>query len=217
MSPHRRGLAEQQQQQQQPKAGLSPARSGESGRPTAGGGGVTGVVGQVDAVVAASGGAPSSGSFGVGGFPATEDAAPAPERTTDIAGTTQEQVAAPFSSVVSSAEPAAVGPGKEMTVSSRKKAAAKAKAKQREAAAAPPPPPSSSSAQMSRAERKSRQAMEKLGLRTVKGVFRMTIKTSNGVVFVVKSPDVFKHPHQVRPAIPGAPDTRAIPDACSHS
>lgn len=49
----------------------------------------------------------------------------------------------------------------------------------------------------SRAERKSRQAMHKLGLRTVEGVFRMTMKTSNGVVFIVKSPDVFKHPQQV--------------------
>lgn len=48
-----------------------------------------------------------------------------------------------------------------------------------------------------RAERKSRQAMAKLGLRTVAGVFRVTMKTSNGHIFVVKEPDVFKHPQQV--------------------
>ncbi len=208
VSPHRRGLAEQQQQQQQqPKAGLSPTRSGEYGRETAGGGAVTGIVGPTDAAVAASGIAPSSGSSSVGGFPATAEAAPASGMTADAVGTTKEQVAAPSSSVVSSAapaaaEPTAVGAGKEKTVSGRKKAAARAKAKQREAAAvaaaaAATPLPSSSSTHMSRAERKSRQAMEKLGLRTVKGVFRMTMKTSNGVVFVVKSPDVFKHPQQV--------------------
>lgn len=60
----------------------------------------------------------------------------------------------------------------------------------------PPGPPPPAPAQ-NRAERKSRQAMEKLGLRTVKGVFRMTMRMSNGVVFVVKRPDVFKHPQQV--------------------
>lgn len=51
---------------------------------------------------------------------------------------------------------------------------------------------------LSRAERKSRQALDKVGLRPVPGgVFRMTMKASNGVVFVVKDPDVFKHPKQV--------------------
>lgn len=53
------------------------------------------------------------------------------------------------------------------------------------------------SAAQNRAERKSRLAMEKLGLRAVDGVFRMTMRTSGGAVFVVKSPDVFKHPQQV--------------------
>lgn len=103
----------------------------------------------------------------------------------------------------SASGPAATG---EMTVSGRKRAAAaakaeaKAKAKQQEEEAAAAAAASSSSsvfAQMSRAERKSRQAMEKLGLRTVKGVFRMTMRTNNGAVFVVKAPDVFKHPQQV--------------------
>lgn len=92
------------------------------------------------------------------------------------------------------------------TVSGRKRAAAAAKAKAREqeaaavaaAAEAKQLEASSSLPQMSRAEKKSRQAMEKLGLRTVKGVFRMTMRTTTGVVFVVKAPDVFKHPQQVR-------------------
>lgn len=48
-----------------------------------------------------------------------------------------------------------------------------------------------------RAERKSRQAMDKLGLRPVKEVFRMTMKASNGVIFAIANPDVFKHPKQV--------------------
>ncbi|CAN0038352.1 unnamed protein product, partial [Sphacelaria rigidula] len=48
-----------------------------------------------------------------------------------------------------------------------------------------------------RAERKSRQAMNKLGLRAVPGgVYRMEMKMSHGVVFVVKNPDVFKHPRR---------------------
>lgn len=92
------------------------------------------------------------------------------------------------------------------TVSGRKRAAAAAKAKARELEAAAAAAEakkqqeasSSSFAQMSRAEKKSRQAVEKLGLRTVKGVFRMTMRTTNGVVFVVKAPDVFKHPQQAR-------------------
>ena len=95
---------------------------------------------------------------------------------------------------------------RETTVSSRKRAAAAAKGKAREqeaaaaavaAAEAKQQEGPTAFAQMSRAEKKSRQAVEKLGLRTVKGVFRMTMRTTNGVVFVVKAPDVFKHPQQV--------------------
>lgn len=85
---------------------------------------------------------------------------------------------------------------KEEAAAAAVAAAAKTKREQEAAAvamAAAEPP----SAPQNRAERKSRQAVEKLGLRTVKGVFRMTMKTSNGVVFVVKRPDVFKHPQQV--------------------
>lgn len=55
-----------------------------------------------------------------------------------------------------------------------------------------------------RAERKSRQAMNKLGLRAVPGgVYRMEMKMSHGVVFAVKNPDVFKHPRQVLCVIDG--------------
>ncbi|CAM9349024.1 unnamed protein product, partial [Discosporangium mesarthrocarpum] len=39
-------------------------------------------------------------------------------------------------------------------------------------------------------------AMEKLGLKPVRGVIRTTLRAANGVVFVVKNPDVFKHPAQ---------------------
>ncbi|CAN0393078.1 unnamed protein product, partial [Hapterophycus canaliculatus] len=100
-------------------------------------------------------------------------------------------------------ETASVDP-EPMLVSGSKAAAPNGAASQREKdsataekIAAPSPGPCSPSAQMNRAERKSRQAMEKLGLRAVKGVFRMTVKTSNGVVFVVKAPDVFKQPRKV--------------------
>ena len=49
-----------------------------------------------------------------------------------------------------------------------------------------------------RAERKSRQAMAKLGLRAVSGVFRVSMKASNGDLLVVEKPDVFKHPQQAQ-------------------
>ena len=48
-----------------------------------------------------------------------------------------------------------------------------------------------------RAERKSRQVMAKLGLRAVSGVSHVTMKASNGDIFIVENPDVFKHPRQV--------------------
>ena len=48
-----------------------------------------------------------------------------------------------------------------------------------------------------RVERKSRQALAKLGLRAVSGVFCVTMKASNGDLLIVEKPDVFKHPQQV--------------------
>ena len=45
-----------------------------------------------------------------------------------------------------------------------------------------------------RAEKKSRKAMQKLGMRPIGGVTRMAVKKSNQVLFVISNPDVFKSP-----------------------
>ncbi len=45
-----------------------------------------------------------------------------------------------------------------------------------------------------RAEKKSRKAIQKLGLRPVPGIVRMSVKKSNQVLFVITNPDVHKHP-----------------------
>jgi nascent polypeptide-associated complex subunit alpha len=45
-----------------------------------------------------------------------------------------------------------------------------------------------------RAEKKSRKAMQKLGMRPVPGVVRMSVKKSNQVLFVITKPDVYKSP-----------------------
>ncbi|EMS56645.1 Nascent polypeptide-associated complex subunit alpha-like protein [Triticum urartu] len=44
----------------------------------------------------------------------------------------------------------------------------------------------------SRSEKKSRKAMEKLGMKAITGVSRVTIKKSKTVVYVLSKPDVFK-------------------------
>jgi len=46
----------------------------------------------------------------------------------------------------------------------------------------------------SRSEKKSRKAMQKLGMKPVTGVVRVTIKKSKNILFVVTKPDVFKSP-----------------------
>eukprot|EP00580_Thalassiosira_gravida_P000037 CAMPEP_0201608108 /NCGR_PEP_ID=MMETSP0492-20130828/6988_1 /ASSEMBLY_ACC=CAM_ASM_000837 /TAXON_ID=420259 /ORGANISM="Thalassiosira gravida, Strain GMp14c1" /LENGTH=202 /DNA_ID=CAMNT_0048072817 /DNA_START=78 /DNA_END=686 /DNA_ORIENTATION=- len=46
-----------------------------------------------------------------------------------------------------------------------------------------------------RAEKKSRKAMQKLGMRPIPGVVRMSVKKSNQVLFVITQPDVFKSPN----------------------
>eukprot|EP00798_Chlamydomonas_sp_ICE-L_P019963 gene19963-26674_t len=46
----------------------------------------------------------------------------------------------------------------------------------------------------SRAEKKSRKAMQKLGMKPVPGVSRVTIKKSKNILFVITAPDVFKSP-----------------------
>mmetsp|Transcript_12803 Transcript_12803/g.22590 ORF Transcript_12803/g.22590 Transcript_12803/m.22590 type:complete len:188 (-) Transcript_12803:36-599(-) len=46
----------------------------------------------------------------------------------------------------------------------------------------------------SRSEKKSRKAMQKLGMKQVTGVTRVTIKKSKNILFVIQTPDVFKSP-----------------------
>ncbi|GBF94567.1 hypothetical protein Rsub_06682 [Raphidocelis subcapitata] len=46
----------------------------------------------------------------------------------------------------------------------------------------------------SRSEKKSRKAMQKLGMKPVPGVSRVTIRKSKNILFVIQSPDVFKSP-----------------------
>merc|ERR1719424_651353 len=45
-----------------------------------------------------------------------------------------------------------------------------------------------------RAEKKSRKAIQKLGLTQVAGVTRVTVKKSKAVCFVISNPDVYKSP-----------------------
>merc|ERR1712224_863055 len=44
----------------------------------------------------------------------------------------------------------------------------------------------------SRSEKKSRKAMQKLGMKPVQGIIRVTVKKSKNILFVIKSPDVFE-------------------------
>jgi len=46
----------------------------------------------------------------------------------------------------------------------------------------------------SRSEKKSRKAMAKLGMKPVPGITRVTVKKSKNILFVIKTPDVFKLP-----------------------
>mmetsp|Transcript_74596 Transcript_74596/g.136200 ORF Transcript_74596/g.136200 Transcript_74596/m.136200 type:complete len:413 (+) Transcript_74596:141-1379(+) len=47
---------------------------------------------------------------------------------------------------------------------------------------------------VNRAEKKSRKAVQKLGMRTVPGILRVTIKKSKNVLFVIAQPEVYKAP-----------------------
>eukprot|EP01084_Bolivina_argentea_P194899 334483_1 len=46
----------------------------------------------------------------------------------------------------------------------------------------------------SRTEKKSRKAMQKLGMKPVPGVIRVTIKKAKNILFVISQPDVYKSP-----------------------
>ena len=43
-----------------------------------------------------------------------------------------------------------------------------------------------------RSEKKSRKAMQKLGMKPVAGIIRVTVKKSKNILFVISKPDVFK-------------------------
>ncbi|KAM0846938.1 hypothetical protein ACQ4PT_025703 [Festuca glaucescens] len=53
----------------------------------------------------------------------------------------------------------------------------------------------SGKSKQSRSEKKSRKAMQKLGMKAITGVSRVTVKKSKTVMFVISKPDVFKSPH----------------------
>lgn len=48
--------------------------------------------------------------------------------------------------------------------------------------------------QQNRSEKKSRKMMQKLGMKPVPGVLRVTVKKSKNVLFVITKPDVFRSP-----------------------
>ncbi len=62
------------------------------------------------------------------------------------------------------------------------------------AAAAAPAAVAEDESRQNRAEKKSRKMMQKLGMRPVPGVLRVTVKKSKNVLFVIAKPDVFKSP-----------------------
>merc|ERR1719401_419788 len=45
-----------------------------------------------------------------------------------------------------------------------------------------------------RAEKKSRKAVSKLGMKPVPGIVRVTVKKSKNILFVISKPDVYKSP-----------------------
>jgi len=51
-----------------------------------------------------------------------------------------------------------------------------------------------SKAKQSRSEKKARKAILRLGLKTVTGVTRVTIRKSKNILFVINKPDVYKSP-----------------------
>merc|ERR1712007_205445 len=49
-------------------------------------------------------------------------------------------------------------------------------------------------AKQNRSEKKSRKAVQKLGLKPVPGIVRVTVKKSKNILFVISKPDVHKSP-----------------------
>merc|ERR1711879_490371 len=50
-------------------------------------------------------------------------------------------------------------------------------------------------AKQNRAEKKSRKAVQKLGMKPVPGIVRVTVKKSKNILFVISKPDVHKAPN----------------------
>merc|ERR1719446_496225 len=50
------------------------------------------------------------------------------------------------------------------------------------------------SGKQNRAEKKSRKAVSKLGMKPVPGIVRVTVKKSKNILFVISKPDVHKSP-----------------------
>merc|ERR1712207_112601 len=48
---------------------------------------------------------------------------------------------------------------------------------------------------INRAEKKSRKAVQKLGMKPVPGIVRVTVKKSKNILFVITKPDVHKSPN----------------------
>jgi nascent polypeptide-associated complex subunit alpha len=60
--------------------------------------------------------------------------------------------------------------------------------------AVPEIPAVSQKSKPNRNEKKSRKAMQKLGMKAVPGIIRVTVKKSKNILFVISKPDVFKSP-----------------------
>ena len=56
-----------------------------------------------------------------------------------------------------------------------------------------------------RSEKKSRKAMQKLGMRPVPGIVRVTVKKSKNILFVISKPDVHKARDAPAPLRAGRP------------
>lgn len=46
-----------------------------------------------------------------------------------------------------------------------------------------------------RSEKKNRKAMQKLGMKSVPDIIRVTVKKSKNILFAISNPDVFKSPN----------------------
>ncbi len=69
-----------------------------------------------------------------------------------------------------------------------------------------------------RNEKKSRKALQKLGMKPIPGILRVTVKKSKNVLFVIHKPDVFKSPNSETYVIFGeakSDDTNAMSQAAA--